>query len=87
MVSLLFEYGWKPGEIDKDGNTVAQWAEAGQYHILKEWIEMMERTRVAQLQLEKLKSSDAKRNVSSKPSSSNKTRNKQRKSHGHYVMR
>ena len=84
MVSLLFEYGWKPDEIDKDGNTVAQWAEAGQYHSLKEWIEMMERTRVAQLQLEKLKSSNAKRHVSSTSSTSN---NKQRKSHSHYVMR
>ena len=55
MVRLLFDFGWLPAEVDKDGNTVAQWAEAGQYHILKEWIEMMERARLAKLKLEELK--------------------------------
>ena len=72
MVRLLFDFGWLPAEVDKDGNTVAQWAEAGQYHILKEWIEMMERARLAKLKLEELKAG-------------NKRQKKVKKSHRHYV--
>ena len=72
IVRTLFEFGWKPAEVDSDGNTVAQWAEAGQHHILKEWIEMMERARLAQLKLEKLKGE-------------NKKQKEIKKSHRHYV--
>ena len=90
IVSLLFEYGWMPGEVDKDGSTVAQWAEAGQYHILKEWIEMMERTRLAKLQLQKLKEGNIKKeqkklNGIMKKQTSQYKVNQKGRSHGHYI--
>ena len=65
IVAFLFSRGWLPMSEDASGNHVGDWAEAGGHHLLKEWVNMMERNRLQKLQLAKLKMdqrrSDSKR--------------------------
>ena len=60
IVAFLFSRGWLPMSEDACGNDVSDWAEAGGHHLLKEWVNMMERNRLQKLQLERLKKDQAR---------------------------